>query len=614
MTERLPTVAGDSNAWGTILNGYLGVAHNSDGTQKDATVSETSLTLTDITTSNASTSKHGLLPKLDNNTAHFLNGQGGWTAPAGSGGGLPDGWVNVADYGLLDDSGLGAPGTNNTSALQSLIDSIPITTAGIATVFVWPKTSGKSYGFTSQVNWGNHSIRNIGLGSAAWNDQRGVTSVMSLADSITIFSCVSADTSSNFHGPAFEEFSFTSGDDSYTAVKGIEFKDITRCSLRRCTFYNLHVGIETNENVSDCAWHKFYDCIFYACDTGWHSTSCNSIDVFSPDIQNCGVGFDLDLTNQVNIYGGKINSPVVNTGVNTGNPAIGIRIGSGSSAIMIDGTQVELQVGSSARTAFYISGDQNDIRSVGLHAGDSANTNLGIVLASGADSNSVAWRYASSFTDNTYLIQDSGIRNRIQYGAYVSTTGNLPTSADISRRGTLRHNLDTGVTQIANGTSWVSLGGPTSIVAKTADQNVNNSVTLVDDTHLKLVLTGDSTSKYFLECFLLIDAVDAACDIKLAFTSGLATVRWAGLDSGTVTPSWGGVAVGTTGVVSNTAATTSSYGSVTAAATEMPLSLAAYVADGGSSGNLFLRWAQNTATSGNLTLKAGSFMRITKIA
>jgi hypothetical protein len=32
---RLPVVAGDSNAWGTILNAFLGVAHNADGTLKN---------------------------------------------------------------------------------------------------------------------------------------------------------------------------------------------------------------------------------------------------------------------------------------------------------------------------------------------------------------------------------------------------------------------------------------------------------------------------------------------------------------------------------------------------------------------------------------------------
>jgi hypothetical protein len=40
----------------------------------------------DVTDLNASTSAHGLLRKLDNNVAHYLDGQGGWTTPAGSGG------------------------------------------------------------------------------------------------------------------------------------------------------------------------------------------------------------------------------------------------------------------------------------------------------------------------------------------------------------------------------------------------------------------------------------------------------------------------------------------------------------------------------------------------
>jgi hypothetical protein len=34
MTPRLPTVAGDGDAWGTVLNDYLGVAHESDGRLK----------------------------------------------------------------------------------------------------------------------------------------------------------------------------------------------------------------------------------------------------------------------------------------------------------------------------------------------------------------------------------------------------------------------------------------------------------------------------------------------------------------------------------------------------------------------------------------------------
>lgn len=49
-------------------------------------MSEAQLTFTDITTGNVSTSNHGFVPKLDNVVTHFLNGQGGFTTPAGGGG------------------------------------------------------------------------------------------------------------------------------------------------------------------------------------------------------------------------------------------------------------------------------------------------------------------------------------------------------------------------------------------------------------------------------------------------------------------------------------------------------------------------------------------------
>jgi hypothetical protein len=38
-TQRLPTVGGDPNSWGTVLNGFLGVAHNTDGTLLTSAVS-----------------------------------------------------------------------------------------------------------------------------------------------------------------------------------------------------------------------------------------------------------------------------------------------------------------------------------------------------------------------------------------------------------------------------------------------------------------------------------------------------------------------------------------------------------------------------------------------
>lgn len=37
---RLPTVGGDDDNWGTVLNEYLGVEHNTDGSHKDASATQ----------------------------------------------------------------------------------------------------------------------------------------------------------------------------------------------------------------------------------------------------------------------------------------------------------------------------------------------------------------------------------------------------------------------------------------------------------------------------------------------------------------------------------------------------------------------------------------------
>jgi len=55
----------------------------------------------DNTDLNASTSAHGLLRKLDNNSAHFLDGQGNWSTPAG-GGGSPTTYFEPATNGDPD--------------------------------------------------------------------------------------------------------------------------------------------------------------------------------------------------------------------------------------------------------------------------------------------------------------------------------------------------------------------------------------------------------------------------------------------------------------------------------------------------------------------------------
>lgn len=60
----------------------------SDGTDPAwGQVVEADLNLTDVTTADVSTTKHGLAPKAPNDVTKFLNGTGAWSAPAGGGGG-----------------------------------------------------------------------------------------------------------------------------------------------------------------------------------------------------------------------------------------------------------------------------------------------------------------------------------------------------------------------------------------------------------------------------------------------------------------------------------------------------------------------------------------------
>lgn len=77
---------------------------------------------TDITTLNADTSKHGLLPKLGGGTTNFLRADGTWAAPGGGGGADPWSYAKVsgADFTTssataVDVTGLGFTPAANTS-------------------------------------------------------------------------------------------------------------------------------------------------------------------------------------------------------------------------------------------------------------------------------------------------------------------------------------------------------------------------------------------------------------------------------------------------------------------------------------------------------------------
>jgi hypothetical protein len=75
---RTLTMTGDASISGTHTG-------TSSGTNTgDQTISDTTISITDVTTNNASTTSHGFLKKLTNNANQFMDGTGNWSAPPSS--------------------------------------------------------------------------------------------------------------------------------------------------------------------------------------------------------------------------------------------------------------------------------------------------------------------------------------------------------------------------------------------------------------------------------------------------------------------------------------------------------------------------------------------------
>jgi len=62
---------------------FINATHNHTNAAGGGQLAESAFAFTDITTANATTSQHGLLPKLGGGTTNFLRADGTWAAPAG---------------------------------------------------------------------------------------------------------------------------------------------------------------------------------------------------------------------------------------------------------------------------------------------------------------------------------------------------------------------------------------------------------------------------------------------------------------------------------------------------------------------------------------------------
>jgi hypothetical protein len=120
-TLTAPTIADFTNA-----------GHDHGDADDGGTVAESVITFTDITTNNASTSKHGFLKKLDNDNTHFMDGTGAWSAPVVS--------ASVATDAIWDAKGdlAGGTGANTAARLAVGTNGFVLTAdSGEATGMKW---------------------------------------------------------------------------------------------------------------------------------------------------------------------------------------------------------------------------------------------------------------------------------------------------------------------------------------------------------------------------------------------------------------------------------------------------------------------------------------------
>jgi parallel beta-helix repeat protein len=75
----------------TVIPNFTNAQHNHTNAAGGGQLNESALVLSDVTTNDVSTARHGFAPKAPNDTSKFLRGDGTWAVPAG---GTASGWTD----------------------------------------------------------------------------------------------------------------------------------------------------------------------------------------------------------------------------------------------------------------------------------------------------------------------------------------------------------------------------------------------------------------------------------------------------------------------------------------------------------------------------------------
>ncbi|MGW3421283.1 glycosyl hydrolase family 28-related protein [Streptomyces phaeochromogenes] len=155
-----------------------------------------------------------------------------------------------------------------------------------------------------------------------------------------------------------------------------------------------------------------------------------------------------------------------------------------------------------------------------------------------------------------------------------------------------------------------SYPGGAKFARKTADETVTSSTTLQDDDHLALAVESGHT--YDFKVFMLVDG-GVTGDLKTAFTFPTgSTLHFTGRGPTTGLASGSGGDCEFNGRQSATSgSTTISFGT---SGSRLGITLEGILIVGSTAGSFQLQWAQNTSDGTGTTLKAGSYIKLDKVA
>ncbi|MGY6019602.1 hypothetical protein [Streptomyces spinosirectus] len=173
--------------------------------------------------------------------------------------------------------------------------------------------------------------------------------------------------------------------------------------------------------------------------------------------------------------------------------------------------------------------------------------------------------------------------------------------------------LRTNDALIVDGNLTVSGVGQVQYIAKTADETVNSSTTLQNDDHLVLPVVANAVYVFALDLYMT-ESTDFVGDFKMSFTCPTgATFDMHGsgahitdLGSGT---SSNGEWIGK--LATSSAAASLSFGVGTGLTS---VRVYGRLVMSSTAGNFQMQWAQNASDATGTTLKAGSYMTMTRVA